>query len=91
MCVCEFTEQACYLGTISTLGKPPDESFNDSVSCSRSGTVFGSFDTLLVVGSGSSFLLMTVNSTICLSEIVFRIFSVSANRAELQIDVNAER
>ena len=40
---------------ISTLGKPPDESFNDSVSFSRSGTVFGSFDTLLVVGSGSSF------------------------------------
>ena len=74
---------------LTTLGSPPDDCCNDSVNSSRSGMVCGSFDTFMVVGLGSSNLLMVVSSVICLSEIVLRICSVFANWAWFQIDVNA--
>ena len=65
--------------------------FNDSVSCSRSGTVFGSFDTLLVVGSGSVFYSDDGQFDHLSVRNRFQDFLGVGNWAELQIDVNAER
>ena len=56
---------------------------------SRSGTSFASLVTQLVCGVGVSQLLIMASSAICLSAIVLRIISMSANRARFQMGTNA--
>ena len=66
-------------------------SFNAFVIVSRSRTFLASLVTLLVFSGGISLFLIMASSAICLSAIVLRTISISANHARFQMGTNAVR